>query len=187
MKTSAAVAYALGTIGSASAFFMPLAPRTAPGALRMVAEEGQASAVKSNMLDALKSRLSNPAISALTVGTGSDYAIEEEAPPAAAAPAPAATEEEEEEAPKADEEKEATEAKAAADAKAAAEAKAAEEAQAKGEAEAKAAAEAEAKLHIGTGGMADTRNPDPKDHEDPRKSISRAPTFEEYLKQRAAN
>ena len=33
--------------------------------------------------------------------------------------------------------------------------------------------------------MADTRNPDAKDDEDPRKSISAAPSFEEYLKQRA--
>lgn len=40
--------------------------------------------------------------------------------------------------------------------------------------------------HIGAGGMADTRNPDAHDDEDPRKSISAAPSFEEYLKQRAA-
>jgi hypothetical protein len=33
--------------------------------------------------------------------------------------------------------------------------------------------------------MADTRNPDAKVDEDPRKSISAAPSFEEYLKQRA--
>ena len=33
--------------------------------------------------------------------------------------------------------------------------------------------------------MADTRNPDALAHEDPRKSISAAPSFEEYLKQRA--
>jgi len=39
--------------------------------------------------------------------------------------------------------------------------------------------------HIGSGGMADTRNPDTVAHEDPRKSISAAPSFEEYLKQRA--
>jgi hypothetical protein len=39
--------------------------------------------------------------------------------------------------------------------------------------------------HIGSGGMADTRNPDAMAHEDPRKSISAAPSFEEYLKQRA--
>ncbi|KAL7448308.1 hypothetical protein ACHAWC_000518, partial [Mediolabrus comicus] len=39
--------------------------------------------------------------------------------------------------------------------------------------------------HIGAGGMADTRNPDAKVDEDPRKSISAAPSFEEYLKQRA--
>lgn len=40
--------------------------------------------------------------------------------------------------------------------------------------------------HIGTGGMADTRDPDAKDDPDPRKSISAAPSFEEYLKQRQA-
>lgn len=40
--------------------------------------------------------------------------------------------------------------------------------------------------HIGAGGMADTRDPAPKDDEDPRKSISAAPSFEEYLKQREA-
>jgi hypothetical protein len=34
--------------------------------------------------------------------------------------------------------------------------------------------------------MADTRNPDAYNDEDPRKSISAAPSFEEYLKQRAA-
>jgi hypothetical protein len=39
---------------------------------------------------------------------------------------------------------------------------------------------------IGAGGMADTRNPDAKVDEDPRKSISAAPSFEEYMKQRAA-
>jgi hypothetical protein len=39
--------------------------------------------------------------------------------------------------------------------------------------------------HIGAGGMADTRDPDAMEHEDPRKSISAAPSFEEYLKQRA--
>lgn len=33
--------------------------------------------------------------------------------------------------------------------------------------------------------MADTRDPDAKDDEDPRKSISAAPSFEEYMKQRA--
>lgn len=38
----------------------------------------------------------------------------------------------------------------------------------------------------GVGGMADTRDPEELDHEDPRKSISAAPTFEEYLKARAA-
>ena len=36
--------------------------------------------------------------------------------------------------------------------------------------------------HIGTGGMADTRDPAPVDHADPRKSISAAPSFAEYLK-----
>ena len=36
--------------------------------------------------------------------------------------------------------------------------------------------------HIGTGGMADTRDPAPVNHADPRKSISAAPSFEEYLK-----
>jgi hypothetical protein len=40
--------------------------------------------------------------------------------------------------------------------------------------------------HIGSGGMADTRNPEASVNEDPRKSISAAPSFEEYLKQRAA-
>ncbi|KAL7536251.1 hypothetical protein ACHAXR_007022, partial [Thalassiosira sp. AJA248-18] len=40
--------------------------------------------------------------------------------------------------------------------------------------------------HIGSGGMADTRDPEAKDDEDPRKSISAAPSFEEYLKERAA-
>jgi hypothetical protein len=39
---------------------------------------------------------------------------------------------------------------------------------------------------IGAGGMADTRDPAPMKHEDPRKSISVAPSFEEYMKQRAA-
>jgi len=34
--------------------------------------------------------------------------------------------------------------------------------------------------------MADTRNPDAYNDEDPRKSISAAPSFDEYLKQRAA-
>ncbi|CAM9672986.1 unnamed protein product [Sphacelaria rigidula] len=32
--------------------------------------------------------------------------------------------------------------------------------------------------------MADTRDPELLDHDDPRKSISAAPTFEEYLKAR---
>lgn len=39
--------------------------------------------------------------------------------------------------------------------------------------------------HIGAGGMADTRDPEAYNDEDPRKSISAAPSFEEYLKQRA--
>ena len=34
--------------------------------------------------------------------------------------------------------------------------------------------------------MADTRDPDTVNNDDPRKSISAAPSFEEYLKQRAA-
>eukprot|EP00429_Kryptoperidinium_foliaceum_P016484 CAMPEP_0176047900 /NCGR_PEP_ID=MMETSP0120_2-20121206/23791_1 /TAXON_ID=160619 /ORGANISM="Kryptoperidinium foliaceum, Strain CCMP 1326" /LENGTH=280 /DNA_ID=CAMNT_0017381315 /DNA_START=50 /DNA_END=892 /DNA_ORIENTATION=+ len=38
---------------------------------------------------------------------------------------------------------------------------------------------------IGAGGMADTRNPNAMKHEDPRKSISEAPSFEEYLKMRS--
>lgn len=37
---------------------------------------------------------------------------------------------------------------------------------------------------LGAGGMADTRDPDAKDDADPRKSISAAPSFEEYLKSR---
>ena len=37
---------------------------------------------------------------------------------------------------------------------------------------------------LGAGGMADTRDPDAFVHEDPRKSISAAPSFEEYLKMR---
>merc|ERR1719356_1658963 len=37
---------------------------------------------------------------------------------------------------------------------------------------------------LGAGGMADTRNPDAKVDADPRKSISAAPSFEEYLKER---
>lgn len=36
----------------------------------------------------------------------------------------------------------------------------------------------------GAGGMFDTRNPDEHVDEDPRKSISAAPSFEEYMKQR---
>ena len=39
---------------------------------------------------------------------------------------------------------------------------------------------------LGSGGMADTRDPEEMTHEDPRKSISAAPSFEEYLKQREA-
>jgi hypothetical protein len=39
----------------------------------------------------------------------------------------------------------------------------------------------------GAGGMFDTRNPDAIKHEDARKSISEAPTFEEYMKMRAAS
>jgi hypothetical protein len=38
---------------------------------------------------------------------------------------------------------------------------------------------------IGAGGMADTRDPAAMQHEDPRKSISEAPSFEEYLKMRS--
>ena len=38
---------------------------------------------------------------------------------------------------------------------------------------------------IGKGGMADTRDPEVLVHEDSRKSISEAPSFEEYMKQRA--
>ena len=38
----------------------------------------------------------------------------------------------------------------------------------------------------GAGGMFDTRDPTPVKHEDPRKSISEAPSFEEYMKQRAS-
>ena len=37
---------------------------------------------------------------------------------------------------------------------------------------------------LGAGGMADTRDPDAHEDEDPRKSISAAPSFEEYLKMR---
>ena len=39
---------------------------------------------------------------------------------------------------------------------------------------------------LGSGGMADTRDPETLEHDDPRLSISAAPSFEEYLKQRAA-
>ena len=38
--------------------------------------------------------------------------------------------------------------------------------------------------NLGAGGMADTRDPDAFEDEDPRKSISAAPSFEEYLKMR---
>ena len=37
---------------------------------------------------------------------------------------------------------------------------------------------------IGAGGMADTRDPEEYQDEDPRKSISAAPSFEEYMKSR---
>jgi hypothetical protein len=40
-------------------------------------------------------------------------------------------------------------------------------------------------LEKGAGGMFDTRNPDAIKHEDARKSIGEAPTFEEYMKMRA--
>ena len=40
-------------------------------------------------------------------------------------------------------------------------------------------------LEKGAGGMFDTRNPDPVQHEDARKSISAAPSFEEYMKMRS--
>eukprot|EP00566_Odontella_aurita_P036792 CAMPEP_0113574366 /NCGR_PEP_ID=MMETSP0015_2-20120614/27109_1 /TAXON_ID=2838 /ORGANISM="Odontella" /LENGTH=136 /DNA_ID=CAMNT_0000477499 /DNA_START=52 /DNA_END=459 /DNA_ORIENTATION=+ /assembly_acc=CAM_ASM_000160 len=39
----------------------------------------------------------------------------------------------------------------------------------------------------GAGGMFDTRDPETMDHEDPRKSISAAPSFEEYLKSRGGD
>lgn len=38
----------------------------------------------------------------------------------------------------------------------------------------------------GSGGMADTRDPGTKVDDDPRKSISDAPSFEDYLKSRDA-
>ena len=38
----------------------------------------------------------------------------------------------------------------------------------------------------GAGGMFDTRDPEARVDEDPRKSIAEAPSFEEYMKQRAA-
>jgi len=37
----------------------------------------------------------------------------------------------------------------------------------------------------GAGGMFDTRDPDAMDHEDPRKSIGAAPSFEEYMRARS--
>ncbi|GMH62128.1 hypothetical protein TrVE_jg8535 [Triparma verrucosa] len=43
---------------------------------------------------------------------------------------------------------------------------------------------AEEEPKLGSGGMADTRDPETKVDEDPRKSISAAPSFEEYMKQR---
>ena len=43
------------------------------------------------------------------------------------------------------------------------------------------------KGELGAGGMADTRDPEEMDHEDPRKSISAAPTFEEYVKMRQSS
>jgi len=45
---------------------------------------------------------------------------------------------------------------------------------------------AEGEKKLGSGGMADTRDPEAFEDEDPRKSISAAPSFEEYLKQREA-
>jgi len=39
--------------------------------------------------------------------------------------------------------------------------------------------------HKGSGGMADTRDPEPYEDKDPRKSIKVAPSFEEYMKQKA--
>jgi hypothetical protein len=41
-------------------------------------------------------------------------------------------------------------------------------------------------LEKGAGGMFDTRNPNAMKHDDARKSISEAPTFEEYMKMRGA-
>ena len=40
---------------------------------------------------------------------------------------------------------------------------------------------------LGAGGMADTRDPDAMEHEDPRKSIAEAPSFEEYMKMRSGD
>ncbi|CAM9311509.1 unnamed protein product [Ascophyllum nodosum] len=47
--------------------------------------------------------------------------------------------------------------------------------------------EADEKGGLGAGGMADTRDPDEMDHEDPRKSVSAAPSFEEYMKMRQSS
>jgi hypothetical protein len=41
-------------------------------------------------------------------------------------------------------------------------------------------------IRRGAGGMFDTRDPEAYEDEDPRKSISEAPSFEEYLKKRQA-
>jgi hypothetical protein len=41
-------------------------------------------------------------------------------------------------------------------------------------------------FYRGAGGMFDTRDPEAYEDEDPRKSISEAPSFEEYLKKRQA-
>ena len=38
--------------------------------------------------------------------------------------------------------------------------------------------------HTGSGGMFDTRDPEAFVHDDPRKSIEDAPSFEEYMKNR---
>jgi|TARA_B110000971_G_C19674669_1_gene348258 hypothetical protein len=46
--------------------------------------------------------------------------------------------------------------------------------------------QAEDEKVLGSGGMADTRDPETVNNDDPRKSISAAPSFEEYLKQREA-
>jgi len=41
-------------------------------------------------------------------------------------------------------------------------------------------------IFSGSGGMADTRDPEAYEDADPRKSIKEAPSFEEYMKQRDA-